>query len=167
MARTPIPIIINRKVSIPLRQPKNDADVLFTLLENLSAETERPGALLCTNSGARMPRLHAAFTKLLTGARVRASLRSDPVPVRAEEGVRYTVPAGISPERMEEMLKVRFRVGKVFQNCYISVYLNGDRILHRKKRILAPGEMEEVQLERQRLLEYQGLKAITVRIEEE
>ena len=98
---------------------------------------------------------------------IRASLRSDPVPVRAEEGVRYTVPAGISPERMEEMLKVRFRVGKVFQNCYISVYLNGDRILHRKKRIMAPGEMEEVQLERQRLLEYQGLKAITVRIEEE
>ena len=98
---------------------------------------------------------------------IRASLRSDPVPVRAEEGVRYTVPSGISPERMEEMLKVRFRVGKVFQNCYISVYLNGDRILHRKKRIMAPGEMEEVQLERQRLLEYQGLKAITVRIEEE
>ena len=63
--------------------------------------------------------------------------------------------------------QVRFRVGKVFQNCYISVYLNGDRILHRKKRIMAPGEMEEVQLERQRLLEYQGLKAITVRIEEE
>ena len=67
-----------------------------------------------------------------------------PVPVKADDGVRYTVPMSITPSRMEEKQTVRFRVGNIYKNCYVSVYLNENQIQHRKRQILAPGEMEEV-----------------------
>ena len=89
------------------------------------------------------------------------------IPVRGENGVRYTVPEMIRPEQMEEKLPLRFRVGQVYHQCYLSVYLNGERILHRKRPVMAPGEMETVWLEKKKLEEYPDLTQITVRIEEE
>lgn len=88
------------------------------------------------------------------------------VALKAEEGVRYTVPGVISPERMEETQVVRFRVGKVYKNCFIGVYLDGERVIHRKRPVMAPGEMEEIKLEKRHLLLRPGLKTITIRVEE-
>lgn len=82
------------------------------------------------------------------------------------EGVRYTVPSVIYPERMEDKLTVRFRVGGVYKNCYISVYFDDERVIHRKRPVVAPGEMEEIKLEKEKLLAYPDLKTITVKIEE-
>ncbi len=89
-----------------------------------------------------------------------------PVKVITGNGVRYTVPVQISPERMAEQLPLRFRVGNVYKDSYISVYFDEERILHRKKSVLAPGEMETVLLHRGQLLKKQGLQTITVKIEE-
>ena len=88
------------------------------------------------------------------------------IPVTAAEGVRYTVPASINPARMDEKHTVRFRVDDVYKNCYVSVYLNDQRILQRKRPIAAPGEMEEIVLSKEQLLAYPGLSRITVKIEE-
>ena len=41
------------------------------------------------------------------------------IPVRGENGVRYTVPEMIRPEQMEEKLPLRFRVGQVYHQCYL------------------------------------------------
>lgn len=82
-------------------------------------------------------------------------------------GVRYTVPSVIHPERMDDNLTVRFRAGGVYKNCYISVYLDEERIIHKKRPVMAPGEMEEVKLTKEKLLSRTDLKKITVRIEEE
>lgn len=81
-------------------------------------------------------------------------------------GVRYTVPSTVCADRMEDTLKVRFRVGAVYKNCYISVYLDDERILHRKRPVMAPGEMEEILLKKSRLQEHPGLTDITVKIED-
>ena len=81
-------------------------------------------------------------------------------------GVRYTVPETINPMRMDEKLTVRFRVGNVYQNCYISVYFDEERVLHRKRQIVAPGEMEEIKLSKEELLKYPNLDTITIKIEE-
>ena len=62
---------------------------------------------------------------------------------------------------------VRFRVTNVFKNCYISVYFNEERMQHRKKSVMAPGEMEQIILKKQELENYHDLKTITVKIEEE
>lgn len=82
------------------------------------------------------------------------------------DGVRYTVPSTINPERMEATQIVRFRVGNVYKNCYIGVYFNNERVLHRKRMVMAPGEMEEIKLEKEKLLLHPDVDRITIRIEE-
>ena len=54
----------------------------------------------------------------------------------------------------------------LFQNRYISIYLDNERILKIKKKILAPGEMELVKLSKEQLLKNVSYKIITIRIEE-
>ena len=44
----------------------------------------------------------------------------------------------------------------------MSVYFDGERVLHRKKNVLAPGEMEKVVLTRQQVEKYPELRQITV-----
>ena len=82
------------------------------------------------------------------------------------DGVRYTVPASIRPDRMDEHLTVRFRVGGVYKNCYVCVYFDDECVSRRKRPVVAPGEMEEVKLEKAKLLERPDLKTITIKIEE-
>ena len=82
------------------------------------------------------------------------------------DGVRYTVPVTINTARMDENLTVRFRVGSVFKNCYVSAYFDDERVIHRKRQIVAPGEMEEIKLTKDQLLKYPDLETITVKIEE-
>lgn len=89
------------------------------------------------------------------------------VALRAEDGVRYTVPATLSPDRVDDRLTVRFRVGDVYKDAYVSVYFDDVRVAHRKKRIIAPGEMEQVVLTREQLLAYPELTVITLKIEKE
>ena len=74
------------------------------------------------------------------------------IDIVATGGVRYTVPKYIRPENMEDTLTVRFRVGDVYQNCYVSVYFDDERVLHRKRPVVAPGEMEQVILKKDDLL---------------
>ena len=66
------------------------------------------------------------------------------IPIKAENGVRYTVPS-----RMEEKQIVRFRVGKVYKNCRICAFLDGEQIISRKRPVVAPGEMEQVILKKE------------------
>ena len=86
--------------------------------------------------------------------------------INATGGVRYTVPEKIYVNRMEDELVVRFRVGAVYKNSYISAYLNDTRIIRRRRPIMAPGEMEEIKLKKAELEAFGGLEAITVKIEE-
>jgi len=89
------------------------------------------------------------------------------VKVIAKDGVRYTVPVTIDPERMDDLQVVRFRVGAVYKNASVAVYLDDERIQKRKKRIMAPGEMEQIILKKDQLLAKDGLKSITVCIEQD
>jgi NADPH-dependent 2,4-dienoyl-CoA reductase/sulfur reductase-like enzyme len=85
----------------------------------------------------------------------------------ATDGARYTVPSTINKARMDDLLTVRFRVGDVYKNSFVSVYFDDERVMHNEKRILAPGEMEQIILQKKKLDEYPGLKKITVKIEKE
>lgn len=87
--------------------------------------------------------------------------------LKATDGVRYTVPASINTERMDDDLIVRFRVGGVYKNCFVSAWFDDERVIHRKHPVLAPGEMEELKLTKEQLQKYPNLKTITVKIEEE
>ena len=88
------------------------------------------------------------------------------IAINAVEGVRYTVPCTISPERMEDTQVVRFRVGNVYKNCCIGVYFDGKQVIRRNRPVMAPGEMEEIRLEKEKLLLHPELKTITIKVEE-
>ena len=88
------------------------------------------------------------------------------VTIRPEGGIRYTVPQKLRPENMEESLIVRFRVGKVYENVYVNVYLGNKRIVHKKRKKMAPGEMEQVILKKSDLTQELKFDKIIMKLEE-
>lgn len=89
------------------------------------------------------------------------------IDLKAETGIRYTVPKTIYPERMPEQLTVRMRVENVYKNCYLSIYFDNARVIHKKRNTMAPGEMEEVILQRKELNKYEEIRKITFKVEED
>lgn len=89
------------------------------------------------------------------------------IPLKGENGVRYTVPCSVDVDRMTDKQEVRFRVGNVYRDKYLCVYYNDKCISRVKKKVMAPGEMEQVILLKSKLEEFEGLESITIRIEEE
>ena len=141
---------------------------------NESLETSMEGVFACGNvlhvhdlvdfvsEEAAMAGKNAV--KYIKGELAVADKKIDLVP---EDGVRYTVPKYIHPENMDDKLTVRFRVGGVLKNCYISTYFDGERIMIRKRPVVAPGEMEEIKLTKEQLSQYPDLKKITIKVEKE
>ena len=86
------------------------------------------------------------------------------VRLTGQNGVRYTVPQYLDPEAMEETVTVRFRVGQPYRDADLAVYLDGRLLRRVHKRILSPGEMEQLTLRRADLP--RGLKQITIQVEE-
>ena len=80
---------------------------------------------------------------------------------------RYTVPQSLDIRNMREAVTVRFRVADVYQNRYITVYYDDKVISKRKKKVLAPGEMEQVVLKKESFAEYPDLSKITICTEEQ
>lgn len=138
---------------------------------NESLETDREGVFACGNvlhvhdlvdyvseEAAQAGRRAAAF---LNG-RLEKTKRE--IPIRAVDGVRYTVPASVDTGRMEETQVVRFRVGNVYRDAAIEISFDGKVVSSRKKKVLAPGEMEQVNLKKADLEQYGDLKEITIAI---
>ena len=88
------------------------------------------------------------------------------VAIKAQNGVRYTVPQTIDIENMSDSVTVRFRVADIYQNRAVCVYYDGKKISSRKKRVLAPGEMEQVVLKKTSFADYPALSEIVVCTEE-
>ena len=142
---------------------------------NESLETDVPGIFACGNvlhvhdlvdyvseEAANAGRHAAAYVKQ------KEDRRQEPgIPLIPENGVRYTVPAAIRPSRMDDEVIVRFRVGSVYRNVFVSVYLGEERILHKKCPVVAPGEMEQVVIRKADLLLRPDIKEIIIRLEEE
>lgn len=80
--------------------------------------------------------------------------------IQPEGGVRYTVPTTIDTARFladpeRNSCVVRFRVGNVYKNVTLQVMLDDQVLISRKKRVMAPGEMEEIALKREWLQNWQ------------
>lgn len=88
------------------------------------------------------------------------------IPIVATDGVRYTVPQSLDVSHMADLVTVRFRVGDVYKGRYVSVYYDGTRVMHLKKKVLAPGEMEQVILQKKSFAGYPGITSVTVKTEE-
>ena len=109
----------------------------------------------------------AAFV-LKNGAKpAEASISEDvssEIPIRGAGGVRYTVPHHINPERMDDAVAVRFRVGEVYKDHSLVLLYDGKEVRRLKKRVMAPGEMESIILTKESMKN--GVKEIVIRVEE-
>ena len=133
-------------------------------------ETSSPGIFACGNV------LHVhdlvdyvSEEAALAGASAAAYVKADgdkeaahAVELKAENGVRYTVPQKIDVENMKDKVTVRFRVADVYKDRFISVYYDDVRVSHKKKKVLAPGEMEQIVLKKDSFKEYPELKRIVI-----
>lgn len=96
-------------------------------------------------------------------------MQAETTAITVEPGahVRYTVPSKIRPDKAGEETLIRFRVDSVLQDHYLCVSYDGELISRKKKRILAPGEMEQVVIRHSDLEKHPELSRITVHIEAE
>lgn len=86
------------------------------------------------------------------------------VEIRGENGVRYTVPMSLRPSLMDESITVRFRVGAIFRDKHLVLYFDGRPVRRVRKRIMTPGEMEQLVLKKSELADVK--KEIVLRIED-
>ena len=87
--------------------------------------------------------------------------------IRCQDGVRYTVPVSLRPENLDPEGKttLRFRVGAVYQGKKIAVYAGDTLIFSKKRKVMAPGEMETVELKVRSILDCPEAKEICVKLE--
>lgn len=114
----------------------------------------------------------AAFVKSVQGS---SNTRNENVHEREDHweitlktgnGVRYTVPKRIHPKKMQEdRVTIRFRVTDVMKDKAIHVYFGDTLVKTFPKRVMAPGEMESVILQKKEFLDAgEELKDITIAI---
>ena len=144
---------------------------------NESLETNIEGVFACGNvlhvhdlvdyvsEEAKRAGSHAADYIRCWDAEQRPDFKEQEIKIETTGGIRYSVPQTIRPEQMEDTLTVRFRVGAVYKDAYVSVYCGDKRIWHKKKRKLAPGEMEQVVLKKTDLTAVPGLDKIVMKVE--
>lgn len=77
--------------------------------------------------------------------------KSQKVEVKAGTGISYTIPQYLHYDTTPENLTIRFRVNGVYEKKTIALYVDGREIKKRKKKILAPGEMEKIDLNKEDL----------------
>ncbi|MBE6773118.1 MAG: FAD-dependent oxidoreductase [Clostridia bacterium] len=136
-------------------------------------QTSRPGVFACGN----VLQVHdlvdfvteesqiageGAAKYILTKGKNKGRAGKD-IHVKAENGVRYVVPQNIN-RSTDKDVKIYFRVANVYKDTQITVKCGDEVLYKKKKRKLAPGEMENVTIKLEDIARLSG-NEITVRLE--
>lgn len=139
---------ISRKVGIEMDQKTKGALVF----EN--RETSIPGIFACGNVLHVHDLVdHVSAESIVAGASAAKYVLSkegvkeeDIMLILNGEGVSYVLPQKIRKDQVDKKVEVYFRVNKVIDKCDIEVKHHGEVITTVKKKNLAPGEMETLNL---------------------
>lgn len=149
---------------------------------NESLETNIPGVFACGNvlhvhdlvdyvseEAAAAGKHAAAYVRALAhedcAAKEEAQLSG--IRLAAGRGIRYTVPSVLRLPRAEESLLIRFRADNVYRDISLCVYYNDTKVESRRKKVMAPGEMEQIRLKKKQLEAFPGLHTVTLCLERE
>lgn len=88
----------------------------------------------------------------------------EPLVLNPGKGISYIVPRYIRYEKMPDRLKIRFRVDNIYRDTSLHAYADGKPIAAKRKRIFAPGEMEELLIKKEEIDAH--TKEILVQMEE-
>ena len=132
---------------------------------NESLETSIPGVFSCGNvlhvhdlvdyvsEEASAAGAHAAeYIKSASGGKACSDGDETKVKVVTDGGVRYSVPSILRPDHMADLTTIRFRVGSVFKDVDVVTYADGKELARLHKRVMAPGEMEQLILRKADLI---------------
>ena len=87
------------------------------------------------------------------------------IPISVFGLARYTVPEMIHEDTKEDTT-IRFRVYNVKKDGKIVVRINGEEVISKKKRIMAPGEMETIIISKRILDKYDSIESMEVGTED-
>lgn len=156
---------LSRKIGVELSKVTGGAIVDNTLESNIS------GVFACGNAlhvhdlvdNVTLESYHAGKN----AARYIKNLRKKRffTEVDGINGIRYVVPQKINLDTIEDYVTFRFRVEDVYRDSYIAVYFDEDLIIRRKKKILTPGEMEELKIKKDIFDKYNSINKIIFKIE--
>ncbi len=124
------------------------------LVDYVSEEAENAGR----NAAAYIMR--GRSEKEMTG-----SSSGQVIEIKADTGVRYTVPSLLRQNYVQEEQVIRFRVGDAYRDAVLAVYFNDTPVMRINKRAMVPGEMEQVKLKKSKLKDYPELREIRIAIE--
>ena len=136
----------NMETSIPGVFACGNVCHVHDLVDFVTAESQRAGA--------------AAAQYVLDGSGEASGPTLD---VRNGDGVTYTVPQRIRPERVERLCQLFFRVNRVCGDSEIVVTSGEVQIAKFKREHLAPGEMENISLPRALLSKAEGELTVSIR----
>lgn len=88
----------------------------------------------------------------------------EPLVLNPGKGISYIVPRYIRYEKMPDRLKIRFRIDNIYRDTSLHAYADGKPIAAKRKRIFAPGEMEELLIKKEEIDAH--TKEILVQMEE-
>ncbi|MBR2523467.1 MAG: FAD-dependent oxidoreductase [Clostridiales bacterium] len=86
------------------------------------------------------------------------------IPVTFSPEIRYTVPAFINMDSITGDIKVRYRVGNNYQNKKVLVTSGGKVLSQKVRRIMAPGEMEDVLIPADKLRSAGRIAEINIKV---
>ena len=138
---------LSRQMGVPMDRVTGGA------LVDQKRETEIPGVFACGN----VLHVHDLVDYVSEEAQLAGTAAADYVrkgeqprkeeyfPLACGTGVRYTVPQRVARGEICPV-KVYFRVGGIYENVRLTVRAGEELLLEKKKRRMAPGEMEYLEL---------------------
>ena len=155
---------LTRQAGIDIDRRTNGAIVY----ENM--ETSLPGVFACGNVchvhdlvdfvTAESQRAGAAAARYVLDA---PAPGAPALEVKNGDGVTYTVPQHIRPDRVEKLCELFFRVNRVCKDSEILVMSGDTQVARFKREHLAPGEMEHITLPRALLDKAAGELTVSIR----
>ena len=138
---------LSRSAGVPI-DPRTNGPLV-----DESMQTGLPGVFACGNSvhvhdlvdfvtleSQKAGRAAAAYAM----GTVKTDAAYASLEVQAGNGVTYTVPQRIQPEKLQKTAEIFFRVNGIYENACIVVSAGGQEMLRRRRDHLAPGEMERL-----------------------